>query len=375
MAMGKGTTIGDCAPIMRSSEGGIVVLGEKIQSPLRAKFRNLAERNGYPSLLSESMVTMDIGVVGAYHADTTKPPDYFTVAEWNALPDESKEAYASHRTIVREGELLTLTDREAEEHGFSQGSFVDFDAFLEHKGWEIVQVFSPTWSESMVRVLGKFTPILMLLGFGALYMEFKSPGFGLFGTLGILLLGVAFGAKYAVGLAAHTELLLLIAGFALFAVEIFVVPGTFIAGALGIILIIVALTLAMQGFVVPNPEFPWEFNTLIDNLALTFGMAALALFLPLLAIRYALPRLPKRTAVVLDETMGGARSAAFDTPPLAVGAVGETRTGLRPAGKASFDGVTYEVVSRGEFVEPGKAVEVVRIHRRNVFVRALENKS
>jgi membrane-bound ClpP family serine protease len=73
MAMGEGTTIGDCAPITQSQEGGIVMLGEKIQSPLRAKFRNLAERNGYPSLLSQAMVTADLGVVAAFSGDTANP--------------------------------------------------------------------------------------------------------------------------------------------------------------------------------------------------------------------------------------------------------------------------------------------------------------
>src|SRR5690606_6415667 len=117
MAMGEGTTIGDCAPITQSAEGGIVMLGEKIQSPLRAKFRNLAERNGYPSLLSQAMVTADIGVVGAYPADTTLPPDYYTAKEWEGLAAARKAGYREHRVIAREGELLTLTDREAAAHG------------------------------------------------------------------------------------------------------------------------------------------------------------------------------------------------------------------------------------------------------------------
>ncbi|MEO6095318.1 MAG: hypothetical protein ABIW76_06465, partial [Fibrobacteria bacterium] len=64
IAMGNGTTIGDCAPITQGSDG-IVMLGEKIQSPLRAKFRTLAEKNGYPGFLAQAMVTADIGVVVA----------------------------------------------------------------------------------------------------------------------------------------------------------------------------------------------------------------------------------------------------------------------------------------------------------------------
>ena len=44
----EATTIGDCAPIVQGGDGTPQIVGEKIQSPLRAKFRNLAQRNGYP---------------------------------------------------------------------------------------------------------------------------------------------------------------------------------------------------------------------------------------------------------------------------------------------------------------------------------------
>lgn len=369
MAMGDGTTIGDCAPITQSAEGGIVMLGEKIQSPLRAKFRNLAERNGYPSLLSQAMVSADIGVVGAYPADTTLSPDYFTVKEWEGLPAARKAGYRDHRVIVREGELLTLTDREAEAYGFSRGSYGDFDAFLKANGFTVIRTIGTSWSEDMVRAIGKITPLLMLLGFGALYLEFKTPGLSLFGFLGALCLAVAFGAKYAVGLADHTELLLLLGGFVLFLVEIYVMPGTFIAGVLGLALMIAALTLSLQDFTVPDPGAPWELGSLIDNLALTLGMAALALFIPFLAARYLLPRLPRGASVVLDTTLADARDVASDAPPVRVGDRGVTTTGLRPAGKAWLHGAVLEVVSAGGFIESGTNVEVARVEGRHVVVR------
>jgi membrane-bound serine protease (ClpP class) len=370
MAMGDGTTIGDCAPITQSAEGGIVMLGEKIQSPLRAKFRNLAERNGYPSLLSQSMVTADIGVIGAYPKDTTLTPEYFTVKEWESLSDTRKAAFREHRTIVREGELLTLTDREALQYGFSTGSYQDFDAFLKHNRFEVIRTMSTTWSEDMVRAIGKVAPVLMLLGFGALYLEFKTPGLSVFGAIGALLLAIAFGSKYAVGLANHTELILLLAGFGLFMIEIYVLPGTFIAGVLGLILMVAALTLSLQGFTVPNPEMPWEFTGLIDNLALTLGMAALALFIPLLAVRYVLPRLPRQAAIVLDKTMVDAHIDEPGDVPVKPGDKGVTTTGLRPTGKAVFGGVGVEVASRGGFIDAGVTIEVVGVQGRMVTVRA-----
>jgi membrane-bound serine protease (ClpP class) len=377
MAMGDGTTIGDCAPISQSAEGGIVMLGEKIQSPLRAKFRNLAERNGYPSLLSQAMVTADIGVVAAFTGDTARAgssvPDYFTIAEWEALSDARKSGYRDHKVVVRAGELLTMTDREAMRHGFSQGSFHTFDAFLKHNRFTVIATLATTWSEDLARMLGKAAPFLMLLGFGALYLEFKTPGLSVFGAAGVLCLGIAFGSKYAVGLANHTELLLLLGGIALFAIEIYVLPGTFIAGFLGLVLMLAALTLSLQGFTVPNPQMPWEMNSLVDNFALTLGMAALALLIPLLAVRFVLPHLPRKASVVSSVTMADALGASADILPLQIGQTGVTPTGLRPSGKAFFDGVSYEVSSRGEFIEAGSAVEIVRLHGRTVVVQTLEN--
>ena len=47
LAMKPNTTIGDCAPIMIGGDGP-EMLGEKFQSPLRAKFRSLARRTAIP---------------------------------------------------------------------------------------------------------------------------------------------------------------------------------------------------------------------------------------------------------------------------------------------------------------------------------------
>lgn len=370
MAMGEGTTLGDCAPITQG-EGGMVMLGEKVQSPLRAKFRTLAERNGYPALPSQAMVTADLGVVAAWPkgSNDSAAPEYFTVDQWEKLPDARRARFRDHKVVVREGELLTFTDREAKAYGFSQGSFHDFDAFLAHKNWKVVKTLSTSWSEDMVRWLGRIAPLLMLLGFGALYLELKTPGLSVFGALGAACLALAFGSKYAVGLADHTELLLLVAGFALFMVEIYIVPGTFIAGGLGLVLMVVALTLSLQGFGLPDSSMPWELGTLLDNLALTLGMAVLAIFVPLLAARFFGNRLAARAGLVSASTLADARVEGPAGLDIAPGTVGTAHTPLRPAGKAEFSGRVVEATTRGEFVEAGKPVQVVRAQENRLIVR------
>ena len=297
IVMGNGTTIGDCAPITQGSDG-IVMLGEKIQSPLRAKFRTLAEKNGYPSLLAQSMVTADIGVVAAVPRIAKRGADsleYFTAKQWEALGEKGQAKYKSHKLIVPEGQLLTMTDKEAAAYGFSTGSYASLQEFLDARGWTQTAAIATTWSEDLVRAIGAISPILMMIGFGALYMEFKTPGMSVFGIIGATCLAIVFGSKYAVGLADHTELLLLMAGFAFVMAEMFLFPGTLIAGVTGIVLILVALTLSLQTFTVPDPSMPWEMKSLIDNVFSTLGSAVVAILIPLVLIRFVLPRLPQRS--------------------------------------------------------------------------------
>lgn len=375
IAMGNGTTIGDCAPITQSQDG-IVMLGEKIQSPLRAKFRTLAEKNGYPSLLAESMVSTDIGVVSAVLAGGRKSGSdstvYLTAKQWENLSDKEKAAYKSHKVIVAQGQLLTMTDREAKAYGFSQGSFASLEEFTASKGWTVLSEVGTTWSEDLVRMIGTIAPILMMIGFGALYLEFKTPGLSVFGFIGAVCLAIVFGSKYAVGLANHTELLLLLAGFGLFMLEMYVFPGTLVAGALGLILMVTALTLSLQSFTIPDPQMPWELKSLVDNLFLTLGTAVLGLLFPLLLARYVLPHLPAGAKVISDATMAEARAVAPESVLIEVGAMGVSKTPLKPAGKAVFGGRTFEVSSHGDFIEAGRPVEVSRIQGNQVLVRAKE---
>jgi membrane-bound serine protease (ClpP class) len=298
--------------------------------------------------------------------------EYMTFKQWEMLSEKEKNTFAGHKILVPEGQLLTMTDREAKEYGFSQGSYASLDDFLKAKGWRKIGEMQTTWSENMVRVIGSFAPILMLIGFGALYMEFKTPGLSIFGAIGIVCLGIVFGSKYAVGLANYTELILLLAGFALFLAEIYLFPGTFIAGTLGIFLMIAALTLSLQDFTLPDPEMPWEFKSLIDNLSLTLGMAVLAVFIPLLAIRYLLPYLPAGARVISDATLADARAVVPETRRMQVGFAGLTKTPLRPTGKAVFGDQTLEVTSQGEFIGAGVPVEVSRIQGNTITVRPRE---
>ncbi len=371
LVMGEGTTIGDCAPITQNQDG-IVMLGEKIQSPLRAKFRNLAERNGYPSLLAQSMVTMDLGVIAAWPKNSKEESyaeaQYFSSSDWKSLTKEKQESYRKHQTLVREGELLTMTDQEAQKLGFSLGSYSSAESFIAKNSWKIVATYKTNWSESMVRTLGRFTPILMMIGFGCLYMEMKTPGFGIFGISGILLLLIVFGSKYLVGLANHTETVLLLLGALLFLVEVFLFPGTLFFALGGIVLMMVALGLSMQNFTIPDPSLPWQARELSRNMAMTFGMAALAIVIPIISAKWLLPYLPKRMAIIQSATL---KEAKLDNQAtrLVAGEIGQTLTMLRPLGKAKFKEEIFEVQAQHDFIDVGSTIVVQSIIGQKIIVK------
>ena len=81
LIMKHGTTIGDVAPLTYSKDGRPEMLGEKYQSPIRAKFRTLAKRNGYPEILTEAMVTKEISVYEVKFSDTTLYLDSIGLSE------------------------------------------------------------------------------------------------------------------------------------------------------------------------------------------------------------------------------------------------------------------------------------------------------
>jgi membrane-bound serine protease (ClpP class) len=369
--MKPGTTIGDAAPVTQGQEGP-VMLGEKIQSPLRAKFRSIAEINGYPQLLSMAMVSADLEVIQIQRGDSIR---FLLAHEYEELSDAERKVWSSRRTVVREGELLTLTDSEALKFGFSSGTVESLDELTQKLGITEVIHIEISWSERLARFLGMISPVLMLIGFGALYMEFKTPGFGVFGFIGVAVLLVVFMSRYVSGLADHTATLLFALGAIAMLIEIFVFPGTLVSGMLAVGFFIAGLAFATQtGAPLPGSE---ELTRTIDwdqwmqNAVFTMVYALGGLIVPLIGARYLLPLVGTRSGLMVGETLADAVSFEKADSTLKVGDEGTTITVLRPGGKARFGSSTHEVISAGAWIDTGTPVRIARIDSFSVHVIAI----
>lgn len=368
--MMDGTTIGDCAPIVQNNDGTPQIIGEKIQSPLRAKFRNLAQKNGYPEELSSAMVTPELEILQFAHGDST-----LTIEgkKFEKFSDSAKAFWGSPRVLVREGELLTLTEAEAVQHGFSKKT-VTSRADVER---ELAIVRSTTVEqtdgEKFAAFIAGISGLLLIIGFGALYMEFKTPGFGVFGVVGIVAIGLVFFGSQAGRIDNFLPLVFLVLGVILFAMEILVIPGTMICGVAGIISLIVALALAFDFTALPAflPEFSNDFSPLLVAILYVLACAAVALVIPLVFSKYIVPLLPEGYTPMLKTDLADSQSPTENVSTINVGMQGVAKTFLRPVGHAEFDGFEIDVQTTADDIEPGDAIEVTKVQDGRVFVKKI----
>ena len=265
-----------------------------------------------------------------------------------------------------------MDDEEAFDLGFSQKSVKDIDEVLSILGYESTQIITieESWSETLVRFIQPFLPILMIIGIGAIYTEIKAPGFGLPGVVGILCLSLVFFGQYLVGLADYTELLLLMIGVLLLGVEVFVLPGFGVAGITGLIVIAAGLVLSFQGFVIPDPSFPWEGALLMKNLAQVLGSFMLAFLISLFMIRFVLPRLSKIVkGPYLETTLSNSHVDATMALGVSPGDIGIAHSFLRPSGKIMINNKKIDAITQGEFIEQGTQVMIDKIEQNRVVVK------
>jgi len=330
--MRPGSVIGAATPVGGTGEKA----PEKIVSAMRSAMRALAEARGLDPRVAEAMVDEDI-----------------------EIPDVSEA-----------GKLLTLTTEEAVGLGYAT-EVEDFDALLRAIGaaGAPVQEMEVNWAEQLVRFLTHpvVAPFLLSLGFLGLIIEIQSPGLGLPGTVGVLALTLFFGSHLLIGLAGLEALLLFGAGVVLLALEIFLIPGGGVVGALGLAGILGGLYMSLIGQLPTMDDFT-RGGAILSTTLLLLGIAAW----------FLIRRLPSshplgRTGIFLTRDTARATGYASATRRTdLLSKEGVALTDLRPSGVGLFDDERIDVVSESEWVERGRPIRIVAAEGYRHVVRPVK---
>jgi membrane-bound serine protease (ClpP class) len=395
IAMEPASMIGDSGVIAMAPGGGQQTLGDteraKVESPVLADFDDSARRNGYSDLLAASFVRTDLVVFAIEHVETGEirfvdRADHDSLVSGGMFgePEEAvwRDLPGVPVPLDDEQSLLTMSDEVAQKIGLSIGTFADAEALAAAKGWTIVATLQPSGGERLVGFLGGFAVrgILVTVLLFSAYASFSSPGTGVPEVVAAISAGVLFGVPWLTGFAQWYEVLLVLVGLALIAVEIFVLPGFGVFGISGLIAVLGGMAMTFVGPIV-LPGLPTGYGVDWSNLAwgmlcVLLGMG-LSLLLWLWLAKYV-AYLPGAGRLVLQDDEPGeealARAAVEAWPP--IGSTGTAVTDLRPGGTARFaitdvagDTANADVVSDRGFIEAGTGLVVVEVAGNRVVVR------
>jgi membrane-bound serine protease (ClpP class) len=334
IVMADGGTIGAATPVQMGQPGAPAQpVEEKIVSYVRKEFRSTAEARKRPLLIAEAMVDADVEIPG----------------------------------LIKKGKLLTLTTEEALKHKVADFRAGTIESVLEKLGLAGAQVrrVSPNWAENLVRFLTHpvVSSLLITVGMLGIILELRTPGLGLPGGLGVTSLALFFWGHWLVQLVGWEEILLVGSGLVLLALEVFVIPGFGLTGALGIFALFAGLSLSLIG-----AGATWSV------VLKSAGQVMFSLFLALaasLALLRFLPHLPFGRRLILQTGLPANQGYA-SAPEGDVNWLGKSGTALsplRPAGIAEIAGERVDVVSDGEFIESGVPIMTTRVDGNRIVVR------
>ncbi|MDQ5977240.1 MAG: hypothetical protein QG602_212, partial [Verrucomicrobiota bacterium] len=278
------------------------------------------------------------------------------------------------KVIKAKGELLTLTAEKAIAlYGepptplLASGIADDLEALLSSKfmGATIERVeLHVTWSEKLAQYLNAISPVLMGLGMLALFIEFKTPGFGIFGIAGITLLAVVFLGNYVAGFSGHEPILLFAIGLILVALELIFFPGVAIVAVSGLALMLGSMVWAMADLWPGEPiSVAWSGDAFVRPLQNVGLGLALAVLLGVALLRY-LPKGWVWDKMIVHTAVAGAAQVAGGAPEARerilslVGQTGVAVTMLRPSGQVEIGGRRYEAKVEVGGIDTGEAIVV-----------------
>ncbi len=350
--MAPESVIGAAAPLLMSPTGGVEQMPStveaKITSAVRALIRTRAEKNGYNVAVVEAMI------------------------------DKSRELKVDGEMLNEKGQILTLTNVQAEKRygeppkpllsSGTVGSLTELLGKLGYANAPVVRI-EPTGAERLATFLTMIAPLLLVVGIVGVYIEMKTPGFGLPGIVGITAFVLYFLGGFIAGLSGLEWTAVFIIGLGLLMLEIFLFPGTILLGITGAMMMFVSLVMAMVDLYPGMPAIP-SIDLLRVPLTNILLSSFTALVIMVVLSRFVL-RTPLFHRLVSQGASGVTTVAARATSQSSkLGEVGVAISPLRPGGKAQFGAEILDVITQGEMIARGSKVKILGFSGHEAVVEA-----
>ncbi len=353
--MRPAATIGSALVVTGLGQDLAEAMEDKVTQMIIGSVRNVAELKGHHPDVAEAFVTRNKEV----RIDGVLVHEAGSVLNLNTV--RATEVIGG-RPVLAKGVARDLADLVAQEG--LRGELLEA---------------APLGMEAFAHWVQKLSFLLIIVGIAGAYLELNSPGFGFPGLVSVCACSrFCFGNYFAGNLAGSELAVMLVLGLMLIAMEIFVFPGTIVAGLVGAVLVVASLGLAMVDRVdlewkwsgLPGPE-SWAGLLQGSLYSLLLGVAG-ALAAVLLGMRF-LPqtrfgsRLVLAGAIPPGASLPGEERTESGVDAL-LGRAGVATTDLRPSGKGLFDGHYLDVITEGEFLAKGARLRVVKHEGSRVVV-------
>lgn len=199
---------------------------------------------------------------------------------------------------------------------------------------------------------------LLSIGIIGVYIELKTPGFGIGGVISIIAFSIFFFAQIFVGESGFLSPAIFLLGLVLLAIEIFVIPGFGITGILGIVGIAAGIFMSFGISNISQATFV-IFISLIADIILIIILA-----------RFIFKSGIFQNKIALDtDTAGYHSSVSYDD---LLGLEGITDTFFRPSGNIIINDKKYDAITEGEFINKGAKIKVILVEGNKIVIKEIK---
>lgn len=318
IVMAEGSTIGSAETIPNT---------EKVMSMWVSTLKTVAELRGRDKELVAAMADKDIEIDG----------------------------------VVKRGELLNLSYKEAKKLGFADYVSNNYDDMLSYFNVnynEVIKIETDLGTNIAKYIANPYiSTLLITLGFLGLVIELFTPGFGAGGTLSLISFSLFFGGHIIAGSTGWGVIIIFLAGIALLLIEA-TIPGFGIPGIGGLVCIIASIILTTGS---------------IEKAIFSLSIAIiLTVILTVVLIKYG-QKSPYLDKIVLRTKQKNEKGyVGVESKIEYLGKEGIAISLLRPAGIIEIEGNRIDAVSEGAFIEKGAKIKVIKVEGLKVIVRKID---